>query len=70
MKHLTHKQLRNLTVSQLDEIRREANSSIASLRISYKQEGSSMDYQRMRNIEKYLEEVKAVLQHKRNTGQK
>lgn len=70
MKHLSHKQLRNLSISQLDEIRLEAGHIISALRISYKENDSEADYKRMRSYEKYLDVVKAVLQHKRNTGQK
>lgn len=70
MKHLSHKQLRNLTISQLDEIRLEVGHIISALRISYKETDSEADYKRMRPHERYLDAVKAVLQHKRNTGQK
>lgn len=70
MKHLSYKQLRNLSVSQLDEIRLECGHSIAALRQTYKENDSEADYKRMRSHEKYLDAVKAVLQHKRNTGQK
>lgn len=70
MKHLSEKQLRNLTLEQLDEIRRELGTSIGALKNRYKEDNSSSDYMRMRKLEKYLEQVKAVLQHKLNTGQK
>lgn len=70
MQHLNDKQLRNLTVSQLDEIRREVGHGIANLALEYHQHESRADYLRKRKLEKYLTKVKAVLQHKKNTGQK
>lgn len=70
MKHLSHKQLRNLSISQLDEIRLEAGHVISALSVSYKENDSEADYKRMRSHQRYLDVVKAVLQHKRNTGQK
>lgn len=70
MQHLSEKQLRNLTVEQLDELRREIGHSISHLQEEIRQHSSKADYTRKRTLEKYLKEVKAVLQHKRNTGQK
>jgi hypothetical protein len=70
MQQLSEKQLRNLTVEQLDEIRRETGHSIAHLNEDIRQTGSKADYTRKRKLEKYLTDVKAVIQHKRNTGQK
>ncbi|AIX12085.1 hypothetical protein ACQ46_gp114 [Citrobacter phage Moon] len=70
MQHLDVKKLRNLTVEQLDEIKREIGHAVASLNEEIRQSGSRADYMRKRNLEKYLDNVKAVLQHKRNTGQR
>ncbi|ANA49453.1 hypothetical protein BI049_gp099 [Salmonella phage vB_SnwM_CGG4-1] len=70
MQHLNEKQLRNLTVEQLDELRREIGHGISHLQEEIRLYGSKADYTRKRKLEKYLSEVKAVLQHKRNTGQK
>lgn len=70
MKHLSDKKLRNLKVEQLDEIRREVTHGVAYLAEEIRQLGGHADYERKRSLEKYLETVKAVLQHKKNTGQK
>lgn len=70
MQHLSEKKLRNLTVVQLDEIRREIGHSISHLQEEIRQLGSKADYTRKRTLDKYLVLVKAVLQHKKNTGQK
>ena len=70
MQHLSEKQLRNLTVEQLDELRREIGHGISHLQEEIRQHSSKADYTRKRKLEKYFKEVKAVLQHKRNTGQK
>ncbi|AWD90536.1 hypothetical protein KNT87_gp097 [Erwinia phage Cronus] len=70
MEKLSEKKLANLKVEQLDEIRRELGHSIARLDEEFRQLGSKADYTRKRNLEQYLSEVKAVLQHKVNTGQK
>ncbi|AHY25078.1 hypothetical protein AVV36_gp116 [Pectobacterium bacteriophage PM2] len=65
MQHLTEKQLSNLSVEQLNELRREVGISIGSLKARYYEDRSVGDYKRMRKLEKYLVTVKAVLQHKR-----
>lgn len=70
MEKLSQKQLANLTVEQLDEIRRETGHSIAYLEEEFRQFQSKADYTRKRNLEQYLVDVKAVLQHKIKTGQK
>lgn len=70
MEKLSSKQLANLKVEQLDEIRREIGHSISRLNEEFRKLGSKADYTRKRNLEQYLNEVKAVLQHKINTGQK
>lgn len=70
MEKLSKKKLANLKVEQLDEIRREVGHSIARLEQEFRQLGSEADYKRKRNLEQYLIDVKAVLQHKVNTGQK
>lgn len=70
MKQLSEKQLANLNVEQLDEIRRELGHSISRLDAEFRRLGSKADYTRKRNLEQYLTDVKAVLQHKVNTGQK
>lgn len=70
MQQLSENKLRNLTTTQLDEIRHEIGHSIAHLQEDIRQYGSKADYTRMRNLQKYLKLVKAVLQHKVNTGQK
>lgn len=70
MKHLNDKQLRNLGVSQLEEIKCEIGHAISSLNEEFRQRGSRPDYLRKRQLQKYLDKVKAVLQHKLNTGQR
>lgn len=70
MQHLEKKKLRNLTVQQLDEIRREIGHSVSALKLIVSESNSKADYDRLRGLEKYLDKVKAVLQHKVNTGQK
>lgn len=70
MESLSKKQLSNLKVEQLDEIRRELGHSISRLDEEFRQQGSKADYTRKRKIEQYLTEVKAVMQHKINIGQK
>lgn len=70
MKHLNDKQLRNLDVTQLDEIRNELGHAIANLAEEFRIHESRPDYLRKRQLEKYLDKVKAVLQHKRNTQQR
>ncbi len=70
MKHLTEKQLRNLDVTQLDEIRNEIGHAIANLTEEFRINESRADYMRKRQLEKYLVTVKAVLQHKRNIQQR
>lgn len=70
MLQLTEKQLRNLTVLQLDEIRREVGNVISALRREVSLNQSPADYTRLQNFEKYLDKVKAVHRHKVNTGQK
>lgn len=70
MKQLSEKQLANLNVEQLDEIRRELGHSVSRLDAEFRELGSKADYTRKRNLEQYLINVKAVLQHKVNTGQK
>ncbi len=70
MEKLSQKQLANLTVEQLDEIRRETGHSVAYLEEEFRRNQSKADYTRKRNLEQYLKEVKAVLQHKINTRQK
>lgn len=70
MKHLNEKQLRNLSVSQLAEIQSEIGHAVAALNEEYRQHGAKSDYLRKRQLQKYLELVKAVIQHKRNTGQR
>ncbi|QOI66589.1 hypothetical protein [Erwinia phage FBB1] len=70
MKELTDKQLKNLEVDQLDEIRRELGHCISALSYQMSQSNSESDYTRKRTYEKYLTRVKAVYQHKVNTGQK
>ena len=70
MLQLNEKQLRNLTVSQLDEIRHEIGHIIAALRREVSINQSIADYMRLRKFEKYLNKVKAVHRHKVNTGQK
>ncbi|ARW57534.1 hypothetical protein [Serratia phage X20] len=70
MQHLSEKKLRNLTVVQLDEIRHETGHAIARLQEEIRLLGSKADYTRKRSLDKYLATVKAVLQHKKNTGQK
>ncbi|EHH5496248.1 hypothetical protein J7D59_002184 [Escherichia coli] len=69
MQQLNERQLRNLTVTQLDEIRRELGHSISHLNEDIRQTGSKADYTRKRKLEKYLEDVKAVQRRKINTGQ-
>lgn len=54
MLQLTEKQLRNLTVLQLDEIRREVGN-ISALRREVSLNQSPADYTRLRNFEKYLD---------------
>ncbi|AJD81921.1 rI.1 conserved hypothetical protein [Yersinia phage phiR1-RT] len=70
MKHLTKKQLNNLSIQQLDEIRLELGHSLGYLTREIQIHGFKADYTRKRTIEKYLILVKAVLQHKINTGPK
>lgn len=70
MKHLNEKQLRNLNVSQLEEIQNEIGHAVAALNEEFRVNGSRPDYLRKRQLQKYLDKVKAVLQHKRNTGQR
>ncbi len=70
MESLSKKQLSNLKIEQLDEIRRELGHSISRLNEEFRQQGSKADYTRKRKIEQYLAEVKAVMQHKINIGQK
>lgn len=70
MQHLNKKQLSNLSVQQLDEIKHELQHAIGALKRSVRLNNSDSDYARMRTIEKYLISVKAVLQHKINTKQK
>lgn len=52
MLQLTEKQLRNLTVLQLDEIRREVGTIISALRREVSLNQSPADYTRLRNFEK------------------
>ncbi|BAQ22762.1 hypothetical protein AU156_gp112 [Edwardsiella phage PEi20] len=66
MQYLTEKQLRNLSVESLDEIRREVGTSIGSAKHSFEQNGAKADYVHQRLLEKYLTKVKAVLTAKRN----
>ena len=70
MKHLNEKQLRNLNVSQLEEIQNEIGHAVSALNEEFRVHGSRPDYLRKRQLQKYLDKVKAVLQHKRNTGQR
>lgn len=65
MQHLTEKQLSNLSVEQLNELRREVGTSIGSLKARYHEDQAVSDYKRMRKLEKYLVMVKAVLQRKK-----
>lgn len=66
MQYLNEKQLRNLNIEQLDEIRREVGQSIGSADYNFKTNGTPFDYTHKRLLEKYLKMVKAVLQHKVN----
>lgn len=66
MQQLNDKQLNNLGIEQLDEIRRELGNAIGSLRNEFKLNESKADYTRMRSLEKYLITVKAVIQRKVN----
>lgn len=66
MIHLSNKQLNNLSIPQLNEIRLELGHSIGRLNYEIQLHGSKADYTRKRTIEKYLVLVKAVLQHKVN----
>ncbi|QQG32308.1 hypothetical protein CkP1_0114 [Citrobacter phage CkP1] len=70
MNQLSDKQLRNLTIDQLDEIRREIGHAVAYLQEEIRQHNSKADYTRKRKFEQYLATVKAVLQHKQNTKQR
>lgn len=70
MQYLTEKQLRNLSTGSLDEIRREVGNMISASKQDFKENGFRADYVHQRLLEKYLDKVKAVLQHKKNTGQK
>ncbi|URY15827.1 hypothetical protein [Shigella phage ESH35] len=54
MLQLTEKQLRNLTVLQLDEIRREVGNIISALRREVSLNQSPADYTRLRNFENTL----------------
>lgn len=64
MEFLVERQLSNLSIEQLDEIRRESGQAIASLRHTVAEQGSKGDYTRMRNFEKYHSLVKSVLKRK------
>lgn len=66
MQYLTEKQLRNLSIEPLDEIRRETGNMIASAKQNFKENGFRADYIHQRLLEKYLTKVKAVLTAKRN----
>lgn len=66
MQYLNEKQLRNLSIEQLDEIRREVGQSIGSADYNHRVSGTPLDYVHKRLLEKYLKTVKAVLQHKVN----
>ncbi|BBC78165.1 Hypothetical protein KNT65_gp117 [Escherichia phage EcS1] len=70
MQYLSEKKLRNLRTESLDEIRRELGTAIAASKQDFKDNGFEADYIHCRLLEKYLVTVKAVLQHKKNTGQK
>lgn len=70
MQKLNERQLRNLTVAQLDEIRRELGHALTALNREIQLNQSKADYTRMRGLQKYLSTVKAVHRHKVNTGQK
>lgn len=66
MQYLTEKQLRNLTLESLDEIRRELGTMIGAAKNSFKENGFRADYVHQRLLEKYLTTVKAVLQQRKN----
>ncbi|WWS25396.1 hypothetical protein vBKpnAMK6_00458 [Klebsiella phage vB_Kpn_AM_K6] len=56
LQHLSEKQLRNLTVEQLDELRREIGHGISHLQEEIRQHSSKADYTRKRKLEKYLKD--------------
>lgn len=66
MQYLSEKQLRNLSIESLDEIRREVGTSIGGAKHNFEQNGFKADYTHKRLLEKYLKTVKAVLTAKRN----
>lgn len=66
MQYLTEKQLRNLSIESLDEIRREVGTAIGSAKNSFKENEAKADYVHQRLLEKYLIKVKAVLQQRKN----
>ena len=66
MQYLTERQLRNLSIESLDEIRREIGTSIGAAKYAFKQDESKADYTHQRLLEKYLKQVKAVLNSKKN----
>ena len=70
MQHLNERNLRNLSIPQLEEIVCEIRHGITNLNIEFKENGAKSDYTRKRKLERYLAEVKAVVQHKKNTGQR
>lgn len=66
MQYLSKKQLANLTIESLDEIKREIGTSIGAAKYAFKTGESKADYIHQRLLEKYLITVKAVLTAKRN----
>lgn len=66
MQYLTKKQLSNLSIESLDEIRRELGTMIGASKRSFEENGFKADYTHKRLLEKYLVTVKAVLSSKRN----
>ncbi|UIS65630.1 hypothetical protein PP425_gp115 [Enterobacter phage vB_EclM_Q7622] len=66
MQYLSEKQLRNLSIESLDEIRRELGTMIGASKQDFKENGFKADYIHQRLLEKYLKQVKAVLNSKKN----
>lgn len=69
MELLIDKQLRNLKVAQLEEIRNELKHVLAQHKASLQATISHADYLQFKKLQKYLENVKSVLKHKIYTKQ-
>ncbi|WJZ27986.1 hypothetical protein NCTGTJJY_CDS0107 [Serratia phage 92A1] len=69
MKLLSEKQLRNLKVSQLEEIKAEMLHVLAQHKAALKETTSHSDYVHFKKLQRYHDQVKSVLKHKINTHQ-